>query len=135
MNTLPEVYTPQPTFILDVSGVLVSEDIIPRSIGEDQDYWYRPSKVVDPSQLSVELGHSGVDNIIVQQSVGNWRAVIELALVSQNIDLMIRDRSMPEPPEEWVSRDSYQSTHLAHAEIGPETVTFRHVPTPTRGNT
>ena len=122
------MYTLERTCILDVCGILDSEDRIPFSFGESQDYWYRPSKVVDPSQRHVESGYSDVDNIIIQKPVGNWHAVLESALVSQNIDLLIRDLSMPEPPAEWVSRESYQATHFAHADIGPATVTFRHVP-------
>ena len=118
----------QPICILDIVGSLDSEDIVSRNIGKSQDYWYRLSKVVDPFQHRVELGYSRVDSIIVQKPVGNWRAVVGSALRSQRVDLMIRDQSMPEPSTEWVSRKPYQPAHFTHADTGPETFTFQHVP-------
>ena len=118
----------QPICILDIVGSLDSEDIVSRNIGKSQDYWYRPSKVVDPFQHHVELSYSRVDSIIIQKPVGNWRAVVGSALRSQRVDLMIRDQSMPEPSTEWVSREPYQPAHFTHADTGPETVTFQHVP-------
>ncbi|KAI9449363.1 hypothetical protein BJY52DRAFT_253247 [Lactarius psammicola] len=95
------LWKPHQTIILkDVSGILESEDIVLRNIGESQDYWYRPSRVADPSQRRVGLGHSGAnsDSYIVNTPVGNGRALIDLALRSQDVDLMIRDRSRPLPP-------------------------------------
>lgn len=46
--------------------------------------------------------------------------MVDAALRAQNLDIMIRDRFMPEPPTGWVSRELYQPTHLAHEDIGPE---------------
>lgn len=99
-----------------------------RGKGESQDYWYRPTKVTqaDQSQPGAESSFSRVDSNIINAPYGTWRAVVESAQISQKVDLMIRDRTMPELPPEWVSHEPYQSTPLAHADIGLETVTFRH---------
>ncbi|KAI9449365.1 hypothetical protein BJY52DRAFT_1307876 [Lactarius psammicola] len=92
------LWKPHQTVILkDVCGVLESEDIVLRNIGEQQDYWYRPS-ITDSFQRRVQSGYSDVDSEIVRKPVRNGRGLIDLALRSQNIDLMIRDRSRPEPP-------------------------------------
>ena len=110
-----------PMCVEDVVGNLESEDIVLRGIGDSQDYWHRPSKVADPSPR-VQLDH---DSEIVKNPVRNGRAVIDAALRVRNVDLMIRDRSKPaEHLTDWVSRKQCEPTHLAQADIGPETVTF-----------
>lgn len=87
--------THQKVILKDVVGNLESEDIVLCNTGESQDFWYRPSRVTDPSE-------SGCSRVIdVHKSVGDCRAVLELALRSQNVDLKIRDRSLPEPPMDW----------------------------------
>ena len=93
--------------ILDVGGTLESEDIVLHGIGENQDYWYRPSKVADPSLGLVESGYSPADSDIVNTPFVNARAVIHAAVRAEGVDLMIRDRSMPLPPTDWVSREPY----------------------------
>jgi hypothetical protein len=93
------LWKPHRTVILkDVVGNLESEDIILRNIGESHDYWHRPSRVADPSPDRVQPDN---DSEIVKSSVRTGRAVIDAALRAQNVDLMIRDRSMPEPPKDW----------------------------------
>ena len=103
-------------------GNLESEDIVCRGIGDSQDYWHRPSKVADPSPGVLPNN----DCEMVKNVVGNGRAMIDAALQAQNVDLMIRDQSKhgAEHLMDWVSREQYQSTHLAQVDIGPETVTF-----------
>jgi hypothetical protein len=90
------------TCIIDAGGVLESEDIVFGKIGKMQDYWYRHS-ITDSSRRSV---YSNDDSEIVKKPVGNWRALLEAALISENVDFMIRDQSRPEPPADsgWVSR-------------------------------
>jgi hypothetical protein len=109
--------TLQPTCILDVSGVLESEDIVLSKIGERQDYWYRPS-ILNLSQHRFGLGYAAVNSEIIKKPIENAHALIDAALSSQNIDFMIRDVSNPVPPADlgWVSRQPYQSTPLTHAE-------------------
>lgn len=89
--------------MLDVSGVLESEDIVLSKIGKRQDYWYRPSI---PFQRRIESGYSDGDSEIVKKPIGSGHALIDAALRSQNIDFMIRDLSRPEPPADsgWVRR-------------------------------
>jgi hypothetical protein len=67
----------------------------------------------------VGLGYSDVDSEIVNTPFADARAVIHAAVRAQRVDLMIRDRSRPEPPAEsgWVSREQCQTTHLAHKDI------------------
>ena len=84
-----------------------SEDTVLRGIGENQDYWYRPSKVADSSLGRVKLGYSRADNDIVNTPFVDARAVIHAAVRARGVDLMIRDRSMPLPPTDWVSREPY----------------------------
>jgi hypothetical protein len=86
---------------------LESEDIVFGKIGKRQDYWHRPS-ITDSSQRPT---YSKDDSEIVKKPVGNWRALLDLALRAQNIDLMIRDQSRPLPPEDsgWVSCRPFQS--------------------------
>ncbi|KAI9435105.1 hypothetical protein H4582DRAFT_1972877 [Lactarius indigo] len=99
------LWKPHETVILkDISGILDSEDTVLRNIREKQDYWHRPpiSPFTDSSQ---HRGYSGIDREIVENPVGNGRALVDAALKSQNVDLMIRDQSRPEPPVDsgWVS--------------------------------
>jgi hypothetical protein len=91
----------------DVGGVLESEDIVLNKIRESQDYWHRPS-IIDSSQRPT---YSKDDSEIVKKPVGNCRALLDAALNSQNVDLMIRDPSKPVPPEDsgWVSFRPFQS--------------------------
>lgn len=100
-----------------------SEDIVLGNIVERQDYWHRPS-ITEYSQRRVQSGYPGDDSNVINKPVETGRALVDVALRVQNVDLMIRDRSMPEPDSGWVSRNSYQTAHLAHADIGPETVLF-----------
>jgi hypothetical protein len=114
-------------YMLDLSGVLESEDIVLSKIGKWQDYWYRPS-ITDSSQRRVESGYLDSDSEIVKKPIGNGRALIHAALRSQNIDFMIRDLSKPEPPANsgWVRRQLYQSTPLTHT----ETLAQKRLPSP-----
>ncbi|KAH9017891.1 hypothetical protein EDB84DRAFT_1628145 [Lactarius hengduanensis] len=92
------LWKPHRTVILkDVSGNLESEDIVLRNIGENQDYWYRPSITVS-SQRHIQSGYSGADSDIVYTPFESARAVIHAAVRAQGVDLMIRDRSRPLPP-------------------------------------
>ncbi|KAH9056288.1 hypothetical protein EDB87DRAFT_1258271 [Lactarius vividus] len=89
------LWKPHRTVILkDISGDLDSEDKVLRKIGESQDYWHRSSR---SSQHPAQSSYSDSDSGIVEQPVGNGRALVDAALRSQNVDLMIRDRSRPEP--------------------------------------
>jgi hypothetical protein len=99
--------------IQDVFGNLESEDIALRGNGESQDYWYR---IVDPSRPRVESSMNS-EIVNLKRPIRNVHDLLEVALRSQNIDLMIRDRSRPKPPTDsgWVSRQPYQSTLLTHA--------------------
>ena len=110
----------QPRCIEDLRGILESEDLVLRDIGESQYYWYRPSRVANSSQLrhDVELVYSSADRDIVNTLFVDARAVIHAAVRAQGVDLMIRDRSKPEPPacSGWVSRRPYEAIPLAHAE-------------------
>ncbi|KAH9018214.1 hypothetical protein EDB83DRAFT_181314 [Lactarius deliciosus] len=91
------LWKPRETVILkDISGKLDSEDTVLRNIGKKQDYWHRPS-ITDSSQ---RRGYSGCDSEIVKKPVGNGRALVDAALRSQKVDLMIRDQSKPEPPRD-----------------------------------
>ena len=102
-------------------GNLESEDIVLRGIGEEQDYWLRPSIVADLSPSRAQLDN---DKEIVKYPVENGRAAIDAALRVQNVDIMIRDLTMPKPSTNWVSRGLYQPSQLAQADFGTETVTF-----------
>ncbi|KAH9056286.1 hypothetical protein EDB87DRAFT_1258100 [Lactarius vividus] len=96
------LWKPRETVILkDIGGKLDSEDTVLRNIGKKQDYWHRPS-ITDSSQ---HRGYSGTDSEIVKKPVGDGHALVDAALRSQKIDLMIRDQSRPEPPVDsgWVS--------------------------------
>ncbi|KAI9435106.1 hypothetical protein H4582DRAFT_703691 [Lactarius indigo] len=91
------LWKPHETVILkDVGGILDSEDTVLRNIGKKQDYWHRPS-ITDSSQHRVRSGYSGSDSKIVKETVEDGRALVDAALRSQNVDLMIRDQSRPEP--------------------------------------
>ena len=96
-----------------------SEDIVLSNIGnlKKQDYWHRPS-IPDSSQRRVQPDYSGDGSEVVKKPIGNWRALVDAALRSQNVDLMVRDQSRPDPPADsgWVSCKQYQIAHLAHAE-------------------
>lgn len=92
------LWKPHQTVILkDLSGVLESEDIVLSKIGKSQDYWYRPSNAYS-SQRRVGSSYFDCDSEIVQKPIRNGRDLIQAALRSQNVDLMIRDLSKPEPP-------------------------------------
>ncbi|KAI9435102.1 hypothetical protein H4582DRAFT_703309 [Lactarius indigo] len=92
------LWKPHNTVILkDISGILDSEDIVLRNIGESQDYWYR-SSIIDSSQRRFQWGYSDVDSDIVNTPFASARAVIHAAVRAQRVDLMIRDRSRPLPP-------------------------------------
>ncbi|KAH9175842.1 hypothetical protein EDB89DRAFT_287927 [Lactarius sanguifluus] len=92
------LWKPHETIILkDVGGFLDSEDIVLRNIGKKQDYWHRPS-ITNPSQRHIPAEYLGYDSEIVNRPVGNGRDLMESALRSQKVDLMIRDRSGPLPP-------------------------------------
>ncbi|KAI9435118.1 hypothetical protein H4582DRAFT_704819 [Lactarius indigo] len=94
------LWKPHQTIILkDIGGILESEDTVLRSIGESQDYWYRPS-ITDSSQHRVGLGYSGADSDIINTPFANARDVIHAAVRAQGVDLMIRDRYRPLPPED-----------------------------------
>ncbi|KAH9169959.1 hypothetical protein EDB89DRAFT_1908133 [Lactarius sanguifluus] len=71
---------------------VIMKDIVLRNIGTEQDYWHRPS------QPRGQSGYSGSDSEIVEKPVRNGRALVDAALRSQKVDLMIRDQSRPEPP-------------------------------------
>ncbi|KAH8980113.1 hypothetical protein EDB92DRAFT_1901629 [Lactarius akahatsu] len=87
------LWKPHKTVIMkDIGGILDSEDIVLRNIGTEQDYWHRPS------QRRGQSGYSGSDSEIVEKPVGDGRALVDAALRSQKVDLMIRDQSRPEPP-------------------------------------
>ena len=96
----------------DVGGVLESDDVVLSKIGKSQDYWHRPS-ISDSSQRRT---YSRNDSEIVKKPVGNWGALLDAALSSQNVDLLIRDQSKPVPPEDsdWVSCKSFQIARLAY---------------------
>jgi hypothetical protein len=96
----------------DVGGVLESEDIVLSKIGKSRDYWHRPS-ISDSSQRRT---YSKNDSEIVKKPVENWRALLDAALSSQNVDLMIRDQYKPLPPEDsdWVSYNPFQIARLAY---------------------
>ncbi|KAH9009579.1 hypothetical protein EDB84DRAFT_1571137 [Lactarius hengduanensis] len=80
-----------------VGGILDSEDIVLCNIGRKQDYWHRPS-ITDPSQRPIQSNILGDDGDIINRPVENGRDLMESALRSQKVDLMIRDRSRPLPP-------------------------------------
>lgn len=90
--------------IKDVGGILDSEDTVLGNIGKRQDYWHRPS-ITDSSLRRVQSVYSNDDGEVVNKLVENGPALVDVALRSQFVDLMIRDRSMPEPPADsgWVS--------------------------------
>ena len=91
----------------DVGGVLESDDIVLNKIGKSRDYWHRPS-ISDSSQRRTYSNH---DSEIVKKPVGNWHTLLDAALSSQNMDLMIRDQSKPVPPEDsdWVCCKLFRS--------------------------
>ncbi|KAH8980109.1 hypothetical protein EDB92DRAFT_304284 [Lactarius akahatsu] len=92
------LWRPHETTILkDVGGILDSEDIVLCNIGRKQDYWHRPS-ITDPSQRPIQSKYLCDDGDIINRPVGNGRDLMESALRSQRVDLMIRDRSRPLPP-------------------------------------
>ncbi|KAI9435076.1 hypothetical protein H4582DRAFT_702259 [Lactarius indigo] len=92
------LWKPDQTVILkDIGGILSSEDIVLHSIGESQDYWYRPS-IIDFSQGRAQWDYSGADSDIVNTPFASARAVIHAAVRAERVDLMIRDRSRPLPP-------------------------------------
>ncbi|KAH8981957.1 hypothetical protein EDB86DRAFT_393015 [Lactarius hatsudake] len=93
------LWKPHKTVILkDVDGTLESEDTILRNMGKNQDYWYRPSiMMTDLSQHLTQSEYSGDDCELIKRPVGNGRDLMELALRSQKVDFMIRDRSRPLP--------------------------------------
>ncbi len=109
----------QLTCILDAGGILNSEDIVlsNRNIGKSQDYWHRPS-VTDSSRRRVESTYSDDDIELVNKPLESGHALLDVALQSQSqkVDFMIRDRSLPEPPEHsgWVCFRAYETSHLAH---------------------
>jgi len=114
------VWKPHQKVILkDVVGNLDSEDMVSRDIGKSQDYWYRPSKVAEAyqSQRGAESGFSPADSRIINTPVGNWRDVVKSALTSQTVDLMIRDRTMPELSPEWkrLPSDTYPQQEPTNA--------------------
>ena len=100
-----------------------------RGNGENQNYWYRPS-IIDSFQSRVQPDFSYDDNEIVKKPVGSWRDLVDMALRCQNVDLMARDKSMPDPPADsgWVSCKPHRTAHLAHAAI----LIRNHSPSPRR---
>ncbi|KAI9435108.1 hypothetical protein H4582DRAFT_703912 [Lactarius indigo] len=127
------LWKPHETVILkDISGNLDSEDIVLRKIGKSQNYWHRPSR---SSQHHGQSSYSGSDGEIVEKPVENGRALVDAALRSQNVDLMIRDRSRPLPPADsgWKSLPSPgQVVRLKTPEDQTQT-TPRHPPRPHLG--
>ncbi|KAN0132168.1 hypothetical protein V8E53_009934 [Lactarius tabidus] len=122
------LWKPYHTVILkDVFGNLESEDIALRGIGESQDYWYR---IVDPSRPRVESSMNS-EIVNLKRPIRNVHDLLEVALRSQNIDLMIRDRSRPKPPTDsgWKRLPSQEPSPGAQIEE-PEGQT-----TPTQSNT
>ena len=94
------------TCILDVNGILESEHIVYTAmVGKRHDFWHRPS-ITDSSQRRPQPDYLDHDSKIVNKPVGNWRALVDLALRCQNVDLMVRDQSRPYPPADsgWVCR-------------------------------
>ena len=110
--------TLQLTSTLDVGGILESEHIVYSKIGTRQDFWHRPS-ITDSSQCRTQQDYSYDDSEIVNKPVANWRALLDAALECQNVDLMVRDQSRPNPPADsgWVSYNHITSLRLAHSEI------------------
>ncbi|KAI9449586.1 hypothetical protein BJY52DRAFT_1215868 [Lactarius psammicola] len=82
---------------LHIVGVLESEDNVFRNIGGKQDYWHRPLSPIRFSAMS-NLATRVMTVKSSAKPVVNGRDVVEVALRSQNVDLMIRDQSMPKPP-------------------------------------
>ncbi|KAF8261588.1 hypothetical protein EI94DRAFT_1810040 [Lactarius quietus] len=131
------VWKPRRTVILkDVRGVLESEDIVLRDIGERQDYWHRPSRVADSFQHRIAWDYSDDDREIINTQFANAGAVIHAAVRAQGVDLMIRDRSMPEPSADsgWKPLPSPEPSGAMVQGIGehatPTTQSTRQSPQP-----
>ena len=96
----------------DFGGILESGDIVLAKLGKNVDYWHRPS-ISNSSQCRTYSNH---DRELVKKPVGNWRALLDTALSSQNVDLMVRDQFNPVPPEGsyWVSCKPFQIARSAY---------------------